>query len=121
MRDEMRRMALFGSGVAELTRHRAEQMAKELVERSRQNRSEILKLVRNEIQNQIAALGLATKRDFERLERRVTRLETGSKAGTGTKKKGTTGKKTTATRKATSTRARKKSPGGSSGSPPGGP
>ena len=76
MRDEVRRMALFGSGVAELTRHRAEQLARELVERSKQNRDELLRLIRGEIQNQIQALGVATKRDLERLERRVARLET---------------------------------------------
>lgn len=68
-------MALFGSGVAELTRHRAEALARDLVERSKQNRDEIMKLIRGEIQNQIASLGVATKRDLERLERRVTRLE----------------------------------------------
>ena len=75
MRDEVRRMALFGSGVAELTRHRAEQLARDLVERSKQNRDELMKLIRGEIQNQIASVGVATKRDLERLERRVTRLE----------------------------------------------
>lgn len=75
MRDEVRRMALFGSGVAELTRHRAEQLAKDLVERSKQNRDELMRLIRGEIQNQIQSLGVATKRDLERLERRVTRLE----------------------------------------------
>ncbi|MCA1708162.1 MAG: hypothetical protein LC808_34760, partial [Actinobacteria bacterium] len=75
MRDEVRRMALFGSGVAELTRHRAEQLARELLERSKQNRDELLDLVRGEIRNQIQGLGLASKRDLDRLERRVTRLE----------------------------------------------
>ena len=75
MRDEVRRMALFGSGVAELTRHRAEQLARDLVERSKQNRDEMMKLIRGEIQNQIASVGVATRRDVERLERRVTRLE----------------------------------------------
>jgi polyhydroxyalkanoate synthesis regulator phasin len=120
VRDELRRMALFGSGVAELTRHRAEQIVKDLVkvgdvrkgqasgvvkdllDRSKQNRQEIIKLVRGEIRNQIEALGVATKRDFERLERRVTRLETrGEKAadksavkGTGKSSKKKTAKKT---------------------------
>lgn len=93
MRDELRRMAMFGSGVVELTRYRAEQMVKgfvssgdlspagapamvqELVERSRQMRKELSGFVREEIKNQIESLGLATKRDVERLERRVTRLE----------------------------------------------
>lgn len=76
MRDDLRRMALFGSGVAELTRNRAEQLARELVEKSKANRDELLKLMRAEIQNQIATVGVATKRDVERLERRVLRLET---------------------------------------------
>ena len=93
MRDELRRVALFGSGVAELTRYRAEQLVKDLVkagdvrreqasgmvkdlmERSKENRMEVLSIVRGEIRSQIENLGLATKRDFERLERRVARLE----------------------------------------------
>lgn len=99
MRDELRRMALFGSGIAELTKHRAEQivkdlvkggdvgpkgassMVKDLVERSRENRKELVRFVRGEIKNQIEGLGLATKRDFERLERRIGRLEDSAKQG----------------------------------------
>lgn len=76
MRDDLRRVALFGSGVAELTRHRAEQLARDLMEKSKSNRDELLRLIRGEIQNQITSLGVATKRDVDRLERRVLRLET---------------------------------------------
>ena len=112
MLDELRRVALFTSGVAELTRHQAEQIvkdfvssgdvrrkqassaARELVERSKQNRRELLRFVRSEIQNQIEGLGLATKRDLERLERRVARLEAERKAGP--RKKSTAKKKTPA-------------------------
>ena len=97
MRDEIRRMALFTSGVAELTRYRAEELVKELVkagevgreqgsgivkellERSRANRRELVALIRSEINHQIESLGLATKRDVQRLERRVVRLEDRSK------------------------------------------
>ena len=86
-------MAMFGSGVVELTRYRAEQMVKGLVktgdisptgaqamvtdmlERSRQTRKELTRLVRDEIKNQIEGLGLASKREVERLDRRVGRLE----------------------------------------------
>lgn len=93
MRDEIRRMVLITSGVVELTRNRAEaiardliksgelsggqatQVVKDLMERSKQNRKEILNLVRTEIGNQIEAIGLASTRDIERLERRVARLE----------------------------------------------
>lgn len=93
MFDELRRMALFGSGIAELTRYRAEQMVKDLVKAgeirreqaqgavrdmltmARENRKELLGLVRAEIQDQIANLGVANSRDVDRLERRVARLE----------------------------------------------
>ena len=106
MLDELRRIALFGSGVAELTRHQAEQVvkdlvkqgevrrkqassvAKDLVERSRENRVELVRIIRAEIRNQIESLGVASKRDFERLERRIARLESD--------KKKTTAKKTSA-------------------------
>lgn len=97
MRDEVRRMALFGSGVAELTRHRAEQLARDLVERSKQNRDELMKLITGEIRNQMTSLGVATKRDVERLERRVARLEGQLKEmGQKTTAPKTTAKKTTA-------------------------
>lgn len=110
MRDELRRLALFGSGVAELTVNRAEKIVREfvkagdvrsgevpevvrdLVERSRANRREIARFVRAELRSQIESLGLATKRDLERLDRRVTRLEDRAKAAP----KKTTAKKTTA-------------------------
>ena len=93
MRDEIRRMALITSGVVELTRNRAEaivrdliksgdlsggqatQAVKDLMERSKQNRDEIMNLIRSEIRNQTESIGLASKRDIERLERRVARLE----------------------------------------------
>ena len=106
MRDDLRRVALFGSGVAELTRHRAEQIARDLLERSKQNRDEMMKVIRGEIQNQIASLGVATKRDLERLERRIGRLESQVKE---TPKKKTASKSTKArskTTKSASTRAK---------------
>lgn len=82
MRDDVRRMAMFGSGVAELTRNRAEQLAKDLIARSNKNRGELLRLIRSEISKQLTSLGVATKRDVERLERRVARLEGGGKKST---------------------------------------
>jgi polyhydroxyalkanoate synthesis regulator phasin len=102
-------MALFGSGVAELTRHRAEQIARDLLERSKQNRDEMLKVIRGEIQNQIASLGVATKRDLERMERRIARLESNAKEAkkkttsraTKSRPKSTTKKSTASTRGAT--------------------
>jgi hypothetical protein len=61
------------------------------MERSKQNRSDILNLVRSEIRNQIEAIGLASKRDIARLERRVARLEDRPAAPTTAKR---TSKKT---------------------------
>jgi polyhydroxyalkanoate synthesis regulator phasin len=104
MRDEIRRVALITSGVVELTRNRAEaivrdliksgdlsggqatQAVKDLMERSKQNRDEILNLIRSEIRNQTESLGLASRRDIERLERRVARLEDRPSAPTTAKK-----------------------------------
>ncbi|MGH2693826.1 MAG: phasin family protein [Actinomycetota bacterium] len=115
MLDELRRIALFTSGVAELSRNRAEELVKglvrsgelrreqtaswvkNLVEVSRENREELVRFVRAEIRDQIANVGLATKRDFERLERRVARLESQRKS---TRRK--TASKKNSGRKATS-------------------
>jgi polyhydroxyalkanoate synthesis regulator phasin len=119
--DELRRVALFTSGVAELTRHRAEQIVKDLVQRgdvrreqasaavreimdaSRQSREELVRFVRGEIRAQVANLGVASKRDVERLERRIARLESQGRTAT----KGSTAKKST--RKSTKTTSQRKS------------
>ena len=76
MRDEIKRMALFTSGVAELTRYRAEQLVRDLVRagaerrdqpstvvrdlmgRSRQNPTDVMRLIQDETQGQIASLVL---------------------------------------------------------------
>lgn len=136
MLDEFRRLALFTSGVAELTRHRAEQIVRDMVKSGevrrdqagslvktvmdlgRINRSEFIEMMRGEIRNQIAALGVATNRDVERLERRVSRLEDRARASSGPSKKTTVRKKSSSksTRKSTSAA----SGGSSSGSRSGG-
>lgn len=132
MLDEFRRLALFTSGVAELTRNRAEQLVREMVksgevrrdqasslvknamEFSRENRKELGALIRSEIRNQVAALGLATARDVQRLERRVARLENRSQ-GPSTQASRT--KKTTA-KKTTSKKSTRKRTTGARMSPP---
>jgi polyhydroxyalkanoate synthesis regulator phasin len=125
VRDEIRRIALFASGVGDLTRHRAEQIAKELVksgevrrdqaagwaktlfDASAENRQEIVRFIRTEMQHQVQALGLATTRDLDRLERRLDRVEASARRAVKTTaaKKTTvaraTGKKTTAVKKTT--------------------
>ena len=92
LREELRRVALFTSGIAEMTRNRAEDlvrdwvrsdvrreqaqaMAKDLLEWSKHNRKELTAFVRAEIQTQLTNIGVVPRRDFDRLERRVATLE----------------------------------------------
>ncbi len=51
--------------------------ARELAERSAQNRRELADLIRKEIRRQISTLGVATKTDIDRLNKRVRELEKG--------------------------------------------
>lgn len=116
MLDELRRVALFTSGVAELTRNRAEQIVRDLVQQgdvrreqassavrdlieiSRNSREELIRFVRGEIRAQVDNLGLASKRDVERLERRIARLESAAEkprttAAAGRRRAGSSGPK----------------------------
>lgn len=49
--------------------------ARELAERSARNRRELASLVQKEIRRQIKGLGLATRDEIDRLQRRVRELE----------------------------------------------
>lgn len=120
--EELRRVAIVTSGVAELTRNKAERvvrdlvkagdvrkdqtsvLVKELLRRSAENRKELTSFVRSEIKHQIEGLGLASKRDVERLERRVLRLEAGGKktSASGSSKSSKTSKKSASAGKSTS-------------------
>ncbi|MDQ5873792.1 MAG: hypothetical protein M3526_00230 [Actinomycetota bacterium] len=115
--EEMRRLAIFTSGVAELTRNRAEQLVKtlmsdhpeasaavkQLVEISKQNRQELLRVISQEMHDQVEALGLATKADLERIDRRLARLEerTRSEAAPTSSKKSTAKKRSGRSKKST--------------------
>lgn len=134
MLDELRRIALFTSGVAELSRDRAERLVKKavkggevkkgqastvvksLVEVSRQNRKELLTLIRSELQNQIAKAGVATKRDVERLERRVARLEERAKAARAQASRPASGGAAKKPAKPTAKKTTRKPPAASGGS-----
>jgi polyhydroxyalkanoate synthesis regulator phasin len=114
-------VALFASGVAEITRHRAEELVRswsrggdapreqiqetvrELMDWSRQNRKELARIVRAEIETQIASLGVARTRDVEGLERRLDKLESQLAAQRRTRAGGA--------RKSTSTGGARKSKG----------
>lgn len=58
----------------------------DLVERSRKSSEKLVDTIRTEIASQVGNLGLATKADIERLERKIAKL---SGSGTGAKKKAT--------------------------------
>src|SRR5438270_1964608 len=72
----------------EIQQKRAKKAVDDLVERSRKNAEELSKLVRQEIQSQVSALGIATKDDLAKLERKLS--------GASTAKKTTAAKKSTA-------------------------
>ena len=77
----------------DLQQKRAKKAVDELLERSRKNAEELRKLVRHEIQSQISSLGIATKEDLARLERKLSKPGASKSAP----------KKATAAKKASST------------------
>lgn len=91
----------------EVQAQKTEELVGQLVERSRRNTDRLLDLVRREVRDQIAALGLATKDDVARVERK---LDAGTAGKTPPKKR--------ASKKATTkaAAAQKRSTGGSDAS-----
>lgn len=72
--------------------------ARELAERSERNRQELVRLVQKEIRRQVHSLGLATRQDVERLQKRIRDLEkkkgsSGSRSARATTRKGSTARK----------------------------
>ena len=81
----------------EVQAQRTEELVNQLVERSRKNTDRLLEVVRKEVRDQIAGLGLATKDDISRLEKKLA----------ATPKKPATSKKATS-KKATSKKSASK-------------
>jgi len=77
----------------EVQQERAKKAVDDLLERSRKNTEELSKMIRKEIKQQVSALGIATKDDLARLERKLS----------GPKK--STAKKSSAAKKSTSSTA----------------
>jgi polyhydroxyalkanoate synthesis regulator phasin len=91
--DALRRYVDALVGMTEVSRERAEkivsdlakrgetrakdiqQAARELADRSSRNQRELVRLVQKEIKRQVESLGLATRDDVGRLQRRVKELE----------------------------------------------
>ncbi|HVM40430.1 MAG TPA: hypothetical protein VM618_06590 [Acidimicrobiia bacterium] len=56
----------------QVAEERAKSYVDELVDRSRRRTDDLTKLIQREIRKQLSALGLATKEDLARLERKLT-------------------------------------------------
>ena len=76
----------------ELQQSRAQKAVDEIVERSRKNTEDLMKVVRREVRSQLGTLGIATKDDIARLEAKINRVSRAS-AKKGTAKKAATAKK----------------------------
>jgi polyhydroxyalkanoate synthesis regulator phasin len=63
----------------ELQREQTQERVDDLVERSRKNTEHLMSLIRREVSQQLAGMGLATKDDLARLEAKLSR-STGAKA-----------------------------------------
>ena len=84
----------------EVQAQRGEELVNQLVERSRKNTDRLLEVVRKEVRDQIAGLGLATKDDIARLEKKMS----AAPAKKAASKKKTGAKKSAAKKKAASAR-----------------
>jgi hypothetical protein len=92
---------------------RADDFIEDIVERSRQNTAAIVSLVQAQVQDQLGALGLATKADIARLEAKINRASGSASSGSGAAKKSavkkSTAKKSTAKKSTGKKSAAKKS------------
>jgi polyhydroxyalkanoate synthesis regulator phasin len=112
----------MASGLTQVTRQRAEQVVRslvkqgelaadsveknveELLRRSEDNRKAVMALVRSETERAVSRLGLARKRDIDRLQNKVERLE--AKVSGGPAKKAA--KKSAAAKRAAGKKTAKK-------------
>jgi polyhydroxyalkanoate synthesis regulator phasin len=64
----------------EVQREQTQERVEELMERSRKNTEQMLDVVRKEVRQQLSAMGLATKDDIARLERKIAQVGGAKKA-----------------------------------------
>ena len=81
----------------EIPRKRANESIEELVERSRKNTEALVTLIQDQIKDQLGALGIATKDDIARLERKIA--ASGSSTAKKSPAKKSTAKKASAAKK----------------------
>jgi polyhydroxyalkanoate synthesis regulator phasin len=99
-RAQARKIAQDLVAQGQIARDQVASTADQLVDLSRRRTEELSKIVRQEVQRQLGALGLATKDDIERIERRVAAATKTGPAKKAPAKKAPAKKATTA-RKAT--------------------
>jgi len=88
-RAQARRLASDLVAQGQLARDQVQSAVEEILEMSRRRSEELRELVRAEVRRQLGALGLATKDDLARLERKLTAAAPAKKAAaksTATKK-----------------------------------
>src|SRR3954462_12106343 len=78
-RGQARRIAQELASQGQIARDQVASTVDELVDMSRRRTEALTNIVRQEVQRQLGALGLATKDDIERIERRVAAV---TKSGT---------------------------------------
>ncbi|HKA85230.1 MAG TPA: hypothetical protein VKD21_15270 [Acidimicrobiales bacterium] len=83
----------------EVQAEQAQSVIDELVDRSRRNSERLIDAVRAEIRQQMASLGLATRSDVERLERRIADVSAARGTRKATTKKASARKATKVARK----------------------
>jgi polyhydroxyalkanoate synthesis regulator phasin len=70
----------------EVQTDQAQKVVTELVERSRKNSERVLDTIRKEVRSQVSNLGLATKDDIARLERKINAAKPAAKKATPAKR-----------------------------------
>ena len=91
----------------EVQAEQAQTVIDELVDRSRRNSERLIDAVRAEIRQQMTSLGLATKNDVERLERRMADVSAARGSRKATSRKAPARKATKTTKAAAKSGARK--------------
>jgi polyhydroxyalkanoate synthesis regulator phasin len=98
-RSQAKRIAQDLMAQGQIARDQVAATVDELVEMSRRRTDELTRIVRQEVQRQLGALGIATRDDLERVERRIAAVASpASKAAKKAPAKKTPAKKTTAKR-----------------------
>jgi polyhydroxyalkanoate synthesis regulator phasin len=118
-RSQAKRIAQELVAQGQIARDQVSSTVDELVDMSRRRTDELSRIVRHEVQRQLGALGLATKEDLERVERRIAAV-TASPAGARKAAKKAPAKKAPAKKAVAKAPAKKANGGGTRGTSAGG-